>query len=31
MIEVIDNFLPHKDFQNIEKYFMDILIRFMMV
>ena len=25
MIEVIDNFLPHKDFQNIEKYFMDIL------
>ena len=25
MIEVIDNFLPHQDFQNIEKYFIDIL------
>ena len=25
MMEVIDNFLPHQDFQNIEKYFMDIL------
>ena len=25
MMEVIYNFLPHQDFQNIEKYFMDIL------